>query len=141
MYRSLLAFIVLFTTFSMTFAVPIPLQDDTTVGLEKRVAHSGRGTWFHVGLGNCGDYDNDGEPIVAISKALYDQNNGSNCNQWMQIVNSSNGRKVYAKVRDSCPDCSYGDLDMSPSIFSSLASLSTGEIHVSWHFMGKSWRP
>jgi expansin (peptidoglycan-binding protein) len=69
-----------------------------------------------------------------------------------------NDRSVYAMVRDSCQSCQYGDigvfyshvfgiaidflgLDMSPGAFQDLASLSQGEIEVSWHFMSKDWSP
>lgn len=34
-----------------------------------------------AGLGNCGLEDVNTDPIVAISKTLYDDNNGDNCNQ------------------------------------------------------------
>ena len=77
--------------------------------------------------------------------------------QWMQITNTANGKTVYAKTRDSCPGCGDNDLglfeylfqllsinhglDMSPAVFKQMASLDTGVIHVSWHFMAKGWSP
>jgi hypothetical protein len=75
----------------------------------------------------------------------------------MQITNTANGKTVYAKTRDSCPGCGDNDLgsskylfrllsvdpslDMSPAVFKKLASLDTGVIHVSWHFMAKGFSP
>lgn len=32
-------------------------------------------------LGNCGFWNVDSDHIVSIPKSLYDENNGSNCNQ------------------------------------------------------------
>jgi hypothetical protein len=78
-----------------------------------------------AGLGNCGQQNVDTDPIVAISKQMYDQSNGGYCNQvgfsfaagvqshsilfqWVQIT--YNGKSVYAMVRDSCPGCAYNDL-------------------------------
>ena len=67
-----------------------------------------------------------------MSKAFYDNNGGSNCNQvmsaifiaqahfltssltqWIQIKNTKNGKVAYGKMRDSCPGCGYNDLGMS----------------------------
>ena len=45
---------------------------------------------------------------------------------------------------DSCPleaDLTIWCVDMSPTTFQGLASLGTGEIDISWHFMDRSWRP
>ncbi|CAE6414151.1 hypothetical protein RSOLAG1IB_00308 [Rhizoctonia solani AG-1 IB] len=106
---------------------------------DKRVTHVGRATWFHAGLGNCGYWDNDDTPIVAVSTAMYKQ--GGNCNQWVELINTANGNKVYAKMRDSCPPCGYDDVDLSPNAFQALAPLSQGVSTVSWHFMNRNWSP
>ncbi|KAF8610026.1 hypothetical protein BDV93DRAFT_423707, partial [Ceratobasidium sp. AG-I] len=97
--------------------------------LAKRVTHTGRGTWFHPGLGNCGSWDDDNAPIVAVSTAMY--KGGDNCNQWMKLT--ANGKSVYAKMRDSCPSCGYNDVDLSPKAFEALAPLDDGVVTVSWH--------
>ncbi|KAI0755277.1 RlpA-like double-psi beta-barrel-protein domain-containing protein-containing protein [Daedaleopsis nitida] len=109
------------------------------VNLEKRVTHSGRGTWFNVGLGACGKHNVDSDKIVAISSNIY--GSGGNCDQWMQITNTANGKKAYGKVRDECPGCGSSDLDMSPSLFQELGSLDTGVLKVSWHYMNKDFEP
>lgn len=50
---------------------------------------------------------------------------------------SANGKSVQATLRDSCESCGYYDLDMSPAVFSELASLDVGELSISWHFDAK----
>ncbi|KAF8636194.1 hypothetical protein AX17_003682 [Amanita inopinata Kibby_2008] len=145
LYRLLFAFIVLFASLCTSLAVPVPATNETVVGttedLEKRLTHVGRGTWFHVGLGNCGNWNVDSDHIVAIPKSLYDHNGGHNCGQWIEIVNVRNGKKAFGLTRDSCPSCGSGDLDMSPSLFSVLDSLDVGVLKISWHFMNKAWKP
>ncbi|KAI1793057.1 hypothetical protein LXA43DRAFT_1092972 [Ganoderma leucocontextum] len=49
--------------------------------LEKRVTHSGRGTFFEVGLGACGKVNKDSDHwhIVAISSSIF--GSGGNCDQ------------------------------------------------------------
>lgn len=84
---------------SMLLAM-VPFVSSVPVELEKRVTHTGKvhydsmessysyllilapqGTWFEPGLGNCGQVNTAIDPIIAIPKSLYDQNNGSNCGQ------------------------------------------------------------
>ncbi|KAF8919067.1 RlpA-like double-psi beta-barrel-protein domain-containing protein-containing protein [Mucidula mucida] len=128
MSRLVVALVALFFYLSAVAAAPIPVAY-----IEKRVTHEGRGTWYYTGLGNCGWENNDNDKIVAIAKSRYDAENGSNCGQWMQIVNKSNGRSVMARTVDSCESCTYNDIDMSPSAFNAISSLDVGQITVDWH--------
>ncbi|KAJ7288143.1 RlpA-like double-psi beta-barrel-protein domain-containing protein-containing protein [Mycena rebaudengoi] len=126
----------------VALAAPLNEGNATVIeDLDKRITHTGRGTWFNVGLGNCGYRDVDSSPIVAISKARYDSNGGANCNQWVRITNTANGKWAYGKTRDSCESCDTSSLDMSPSLFKSISTLSTGQITISWHFMAAGWKP
>lgn len=118
-----------------------PSNSTTIIELEKRTTHTGRGTWYYPGLGNCGYTDDSNDDVVAMSKAFYDNNGGSNCNQWIQIKNTKNGKVAYGKMRDSCPGCGYNDLDMSPAVFKQLGTLDQGVLSISWHFEAKGWSP
>jgi len=74
--------------------------------------------------------------------------------QFVDIVNTKNGKKARGKVVDSCPGCSDNDLgmfilsirpqsgliknllaDLSPALFQQLDQLSVGVIPISWHFV------
>ncbi|THH08447.1 hypothetical protein EW145_g2695 [Phellinidium pouzarii] len=133
-------FLVAFFAFVFSaLATPLPSNGNSTEIIEKRITHTGRGTWFYPGLGNCGYTDSSSYPVVAIGIGRY--GDGGNCNQWVQIQNTANGNMVYGQTRDSCQSCSDSDLDMSPTLFEGLASLDTGEITISWHFMEMDWSP
>ncbi|KAF4577390.1 hypothetical protein EYR40_009251 [Pleurotus pulmonarius] len=141
---SLVSFIVaLFFTMLASNASPVPSTNGTTHELDKRVDHWGRGTYYYQtgNAGNCGFWDKDSSPIIAISLARYRDNNGGNCNQWIEIINTKNGKRAYGKTRDSCPGCGTEDLDMSPSLFKQLGSLDEGVLSIKWHFMNKAWSP
>ncbi|EAU85822.1 hypothetical protein CC1G_05039 [Coprinopsis cinerea okayama7 len=129
---------LLATVFLMmgTYATPVPGKE-----LEKRITRVGRGTWYYTGRGNCGKWSKDSEPVVAMSKAFYDRNKGINCGQWIEIVETSSGKKAFGQLWDSCESCREQDIDLSPSLFQKLAPLSRGVITVSWHFMPRDWRP
>jgi len=127
--------------FLTIYAAPIALDEkvETRQELDKRVAHSGRGTWFYPGLGACGFTDTSSDPIVAISSQRWA--NGVNCNQWMMITNTANGKTAYGRTRDECPSCGADSIDMSPALFQQLGSLSTGVLQVTWDFEPMGWAP
>ncbi|KAF5330275.1 hypothetical protein D9758_014457 [Tetrapyrgos nigripes] len=137
----------LFATLFSQWALAVPVSstssssNSTSPVLEKRVDHHGRGTWFEVGLGNCGKWSVDSDKIVAIAKSRYDENNGANCGQWVSITDQKNGRHAYALILDSCQSCGRQDLDMSPSLFKQFEPLSIGELNIEWNFMPKGWHP
>ncbi|KAJ7021585.1 RlpA-like double-psi beta-barrel-protein domain-containing protein-containing protein [Mycena alexandri] len=134
------ALFVLFICAMLSLAAP--LQGNSTT-LVSRVTHTGRGTWYDPSgsEGNCGYWDSDSEPVVAIGIGRYNANHGANCNQWVEITNTANGKTAYGKTRDSCESCDTSSLDMSPALFKEISTLATGEITISWHFMAAGWSP
>jgi len=136
MSRVLLAFFAFFASLWLALGSPIPQSE---ANLDRRTTHSGRGTWYHAGHGNCGGWNTDSDLVVAMSKPFYDRNGGSNCDQYVKIT--SNGKTAYGLMVDSCPGCGEGDLDMSPSLFERFASLDTGVISISWSFKPRGWKP
>ncbi|KZP27533.1 hypothetical protein FIBSPDRAFT_853390 [Athelia psychrophila] len=114
--------VAFFASLLCAFAAPLEI--------ENRSSHSGRGTWFTPGLGNCGKHNKSTDMIVALPTKDYA--GGSHCEKMIHIT--SGGKTHSAKVVDRCPDCSEGDLDMSESLFKEFASLGKGEIKVSWYF-------
>lgn len=126
---------------AVALVAAVPAKDTADVvasTLEKRITHSGKATWFHVGQGNCGKWNTDSDLIVALSSPMYFESD--HCDQYLRI--QANGKTVYAKVRDSCPPCGKYDIDLSPSAFKKLGiPLSKGVQKVSWNFMNKKWSP
>jgi expansin (peptidoglycan-binding protein) len=108
--------------------------------LEKRITHTGKATYFAVGLGACGWTNTDSDFIVALNQAQYEANNGANCGQGLKITNPATGKTAIAAVADMCPGCSDGSLDMSPSLFSYLSdgNMDEGVFQMSWNFLKKN---
>ncbi|KAI0262548.1 riboflavin-aldehyde forming enzyme [Gloeopeniophorella convolvens] len=96
----------------------------------KTRSESGRGTWFDVGLGACGEYNVNSDLIVAL--ATPDYANGAHCDK--KITITANGRTATALVRDECPSCAQGSIDMSPSLFQHFAGLDVGVVQVTWQY-------
>ncbi|KZP10910.1 hypothetical protein FIBSPDRAFT_872050 [Athelia psychrophila] len=102
---------------------------------------NGLGTFFETGLGACGVYNVDTDYIVAISEALFDSytetspgnpNTNVLCNRPISI--SYGGVNVQATITDRCAGCAgWGDLAMTPSLFTRFAAESVGRIYsVDW---------
>jgi hypothetical protein len=110
--------------------------------------HSGDITHYTVGLGACG-YDDSGKddssPIVAISAV--DWNNVSHltntgidspAHPWCDktiTIHATNGKSTTAVVRDQCPGCASGSIDVSDVVFKILfGDLGLGRTQITWSF-------
>ncbi|CAG7849037.1 SubName: Full=Related to B2-aldehyde-forming enzyme {ECO:0000313/EMBL:CCA67113.1} [Serendipita indica DSM 11827] len=104
---------------SLSYAAPT----NSTQPLAKRI--SGRASWYHVGLGACGQWNNPGDFIVALNSVQFHPNGesqwpSSQCNRPIRITH--NGKSVNAVVMDECPNidgngCYEGYLDLSFGLF------------------------
>eukprot|EP01087_Luapelamoeba_hula_P007621 TRINITY_DN185_c0_g1_i1.p1 TRINITY_DN185_c0_g1~~TRINITY_DN185_c0_g1_i1.p1 ORF type:complete len:118 (+),score=21.97 TRINITY_DN185_c0_g1_i1:58-411(+) len=93
-------------------------------------AFSGRGTWYYPGLGACGWTNNNGQYVVALNAAQWD--NKAHCGAKVSI--SAQGKSVTAEIVDLCPGCPYGGLDMSPATFQALGNLNQGVLNINWNY-------
>ncbi|KAI1433161.1 riboflavine-aldehyde-forming enzyme [Xylaria sp. CBS 124048] len=89
-------------------------------------AASGDMTYFNPGLGSCGQTNGPNDAIVAMSPADV----VGKCGKSIKI--NYQGKTATAKVVDTCPSCATGSIDVSPSVFSSLAPLDLGRVKVTW---------
>ena len=111
----------------LPLAAAAPVERD----LAKRQSFSGRATFYDVGLGACGGYNVASDFIVALNSPQYGGGYpGPNCGRQLSI--SYGGKTATATVRDQCPGCGYGDLDMSRGLFNYFASEDVGVFHMSW---------
>jgi len=86
------------------------------------------------GYGSCGTVINDGDYSVALNANQManggNPNNNPNCGKRIKV--NYNGKSVTVTVRDTCPGCPYGGLDLTPAAFGALAPLSQGVLTASW---------
>ena len=108
--------------------------------LAKRQSYSGRATFYDVGLGACGGYNVASDYIVALNSAQYGGGYpGPNCGRSITI--SHNGKTAQATIRDQCPSCDYGALDLSRSLFTHFESEDKGTFQMSWWFNDGNSQP
>ncbi|KAI0474469.1 RlpA-like double-psi beta-barrel-protein domain-containing protein-containing protein [Xylaria cf. heliscus] len=108
-----------------------PLCGETTSTAQSQSqsqSFTGDLTYYEPGLGACGETNSDSEAVVALSPAQYNGNCGKS------ITITKDGKTATAKVVDKCPACASGAIDVSSTVFESLADLSVGRTTVSWSF-------
>ncbi|SAM01085.1 hypothetical protein [Absidia glauca] len=106
--------------------------------MEKRNTYSGTGTFFNPSteggsIGACGGYESDTAHIVALNAKQY--GNMGRKSGWCgkKIKISYNGKTTYATINDACPECAYGDLDLTHTVFKSLEKdMDKGIIDITW---------
>ncbi|KAI2618019.1 RlpA-like double-psi beta-barrel-protein domain-containing protein-containing protein [Hypomontagnella submonticulosa] len=91
------------------------------------LAFSGDMTYYYPGLGACGRTNSDADAVVAMSPNQY-----GHCGQKINI--HYNGKTASATVVDKCPGCGGDSIDVSPSVFQTLAPLSAGRVQVTWSY-------
>ncbi|KAK1817580.1 hypothetical protein LTR12_007993 [Friedmanniomyces endolithicus] len=103
--------------------------------------YTGDITHYDVGEGSCGWTNSDSEAVVAIPHAM--MNNGANpnnnplCGQMITI--SYAGATTQAKIVDTCGGCDGAAIDLSPTLFTTVAPSGDGRVHgVEWWFDGSA---
>ncbi|KAJ9099258.1 hypothetical protein QFC21_004139 [Naganishia friedmannii] len=97
----------------------------------------GRATYYATGLGACGQTNTDSDYIVALNSAQYGGGYpGPECFKQIQI--SANGKTATATIMDECPTCSYGELDLSPSLFNHFADFDAGIFEMTWDYVSSN---
>ncbi|SJX65549.1 uncharacterized protein SRS1_16175 [Sporisorium reilianum f. sp. reilianum] len=114
----------------------------STASLYTSSPFTGHATFYNTGLGACGIVNNDNEPIVAVSRDIFEQynpssgnpNHNSLCGKKVEI--SWKGKTVQAFATDECPSCERSSLDCSPSVFEKLDDKDKGVLEgISWRFV------
>ncbi|KAI1431029.1 RlpA-like double-psi beta-barrel-protein domain-containing protein-containing protein [Xylaria sp. CBS 124048] len=97
-------------------------------------------TFYTPGLGACGVTNGEGDAVVALGHALFDQftpgtnpNLNTLCGKQLQIT--SGGVSVVVTVEDRCVACDEFDLDVPVAIFSEFADPGVGRIQVTWDWL------
>jgi expansin (peptidoglycan-binding protein) len=94
-------------------------------------------TYYIVGLGACGEDDTGRDMtanIVAMSSEVMGPQSNDNpmCGRTIKIYNFVNGKEATGVIRDKCPGCKKGSIDVSQKLFQELGDLAQGRIPISW---------
>ncbi|CAG8583873.1 11456_t:CDS:2 [Diversispora eburnea] len=137
-FMFLVMVIVVLLTFTIDSCNSAPIDNTTEIHLFKRF--TGDMTYYHLGLGACGKYNNDNELVCALPKAQFDPytpngnpNKNTKCGKRIKVTRGK--KSVVVRVVDRCDGCKSGDIDLSPAAFKKLASLSVGRTKCSWKYV------
>ncbi|KAG2217922.1 hypothetical protein INT45_012585, partial [Circinella minor] len=120
------------TTTTTTTHKPKPTNDDG----DSADWINGQVTFFNPNQGACGDWNDDNDMIVALGGDWYGNMNAESkyCGQKV-LITGPKGNSITVTVKDACPPCDRGHLDLSPAAFAKLGDFDTGILKVKWHFL------
>ena len=101
--------------------------------------YTGDITHYEVGLGSCGTTNTDSQAVCALSVAMMangpNPNTNPKCQTTITLFNPITGSSTQATVVDTCQACAYEDVDLSPSLFETVAPTGDGRVHnINWSF-------
>jgi len=126
----------------LCFSAPISIPSKIdTLPLPASPLYTGSATLFTPGLGACGHTDTQADYVVSLPSSAF--RSGENCDLYLQIENTGNGKRAYARARDECTTCVGEGLDLSQALFDLLSGggESEGELEIEWSFMPEEWSP
>jgi expansin (peptidoglycan-binding protein) len=100
---------------------------------------NGNATYYdNSGFGACGTWlDANSQMLVAVSASYWTTPNPNNdplCTG-VSVQVTYNGRTITVPVRDKCPSCGSGHIDLSKPAFAALADPNLGNIPLTWKFV------
>ncbi|KAI7881911.1 hypothetical protein K492DRAFT_161062 [Lichtheimia hyalospora FSU 10163] len=121
----------------LTAAAPAGKISNIPAQHTKRSSYSGKGTFFTPSInggstGSCGEYEVDDEYVVALNAKQYGSLTSKSGWCFKKVRIHHDGKQVEAVIKDACPECQYGDLDLGPSVFKELDTLVKGIIDITW---------
>ena len=125
--------------YSSQAPAPPPSSGGGSAGAPSGQTYTGDITHYAVGLGSCGYTNTNSEAVVAIAEGMMAPGNGINPNKnpWCgkMITISYAGKQTQAKIVDTCGGCARGSIDLSPTLFKTVAPNGDGRVHgVKWWF-------
>ncbi|UPK93429.1 hypothetical protein LCI18_004364 [Fusarium solani-melongenae] len=107
----------MFAKFTSALLLALPLLASAAPAVAPRA--SGQATYYHPGLGACGQTHGDGDLVVAMSAPLFD-------------AQKPCGRSI--KVKGAAGEgCAYNDIDLSPTAFQkAIGDLGIGRTTTTW---------
>jgi len=99
-----------------------------------------RATFYDVGMGACGQYNQPGDFIVALNQDQFGSGYpGPHCFETITITYG--GKTAHATIMDMCPGCPFGGLDFSMGLFTFFADPNLGVLSVDWNFGASGGNP
>jgi expansin (peptidoglycan-binding protein) len=91
---------------------------------------TGEGTFYdYAGGGNC-SFENPNTPVYTGAMNEEQYSNAITCGACIEVTGSLG--TVTISIEDRCPECLYGDIDLSPSAFELIDDLTNGRVPISW---------
>jgi expansin len=113
-------------------ALVLPAPGDTVPCVPPPVTHAGDATFytFADGTGSC-MYDATPDDLMIGAMNQTDFAGSSICGACVSVAGPKG--EIGIRIVSHCPECSPGDIDLSPLAFSGIADTSLGRVRITWH--------
>ena len=99
--------------------------------------HEGEATFYEDGLlGNC-SYPPEARPVYHAAMNRADYAGSRACGTYVHVRRKDDPekREVIVLIDNQCPECSRGDVDLSPAAFERIAERVEGRVDVEWNYV------
>jgi len=126
-------------TAAAAMTIPLVMQGTAYADIPFGQPIQGNATYYdNSGYGACGTWINAGTEMLAAVSASYwtspNPNNDPLCfGVFVEVT--ANGRTIRVPVKDKCPSCAPGHIDLSLPAFRALDDPARGNIPVTWKFV------
>ncbi len=98
--------------------------------------HEGEATFYEDGLlGNC-SFPTEARPLYHAAMNHSDYAGSRPCGTYVHVRRRDDPqREVTVLIDNHCPECSPGDIDLSPAAFDRIAGRSEGRVDVEWNYV------
>ncbi|CAM4079236.1 cysteine/serine endopeptidase inhibitor [Kibdelosporangium persicum] len=120
-------------------ALPLAVNGTAYADIPFNQPINGNATYYdNSGYGACGTWINAAtEMLVAVPASYWTSPNPNNdplC-RGVSVQVTYNGRTITVPVKDKCPSCGSGHIDLSRPAFAQLADPNLGNIPLTWKFV------
>lgn len=101
---------------------------------------TGDATFYTPEADACGTTSSESDLVAALNAPQFgddvESDNNPNCGRRAYIRRGS--KSVTVRIVDECPECKYGDLDLSPAAFNKLGDPDEGRFTIQWNWVGQN---
>ena len=117
----------------LTLFLILPLYLFSQTCDDLKTTYTGDGTFYgYSGGGNC-SYPNPSSPVYTGAMNAAQYNNAASCGACVEVTGERG--TLLISIEDQCPECKFGDIDLSIDAFPMVADPIKGRVTINWKYV------